>query len=86
MIDVREKDEVMQGSIPSAVNLPLTELSGALHLPPTDFLRIYGFPKPKPDQEIIFYCRSGKRSASACDVAKRNGYKKRVFFYEFKNL
>ncbi|KAF7789862.1 hypothetical protein EIP86_000810 [Pleurotus ostreatoroseus] len=75
LIDVREKDEVMQGAIPSAVNVPLTVLSGAFGLRDADFDRIYGFPKPKPEQEIIFYCRSGKRSTTACDVAKRNGYK-----------
>ncbi|KAJ3552431.1 hypothetical protein NM688_g4155 [Phlebia brevispora] len=75
LIDVREKDEVMQGSIPSAVNLPLSELSHSFSLKDAEFERTYGFPKPKPDQELIFYCRSGKRSTSACDVAKRNGYK-----------
>ncbi len=76
MIDVREKDEVLQGAIPSAVNLPLSKLSGAFGLRDAEFNRVYGFPKPKPEQELIFYCRSGKRSTSACDIAKRNGYTK----------
>ena len=78
MIDVREPDEVIQGSIPSSVNLPLSILSGALHLAPDVFEKRYGFEKPKKDQEIIFYCRSGKRSATASDVAKRNGFTKCV--------
>ncbi|KAI0768496.1 Rhodanese-like protein [Trametes elegans] len=74
LIDVREPDEVLQGSIPSAVNLPLSVLSSALHLPPTEFKEKFGFEKPRPDQEVTFYCRSGKRSSTAADVAKRNGY------------
>ncbi|GBE78146.1 Rhodanese-like protein [Sparassis latifolia] len=75
IIDVREPDEVRLGSIPSSVNLPLSVLAGALHLNPAAFKALYGFDKPKQDQEIIFYCRSGKRSGSACDIAKRNGFK-----------
>jgi len=74
LIDVREPDEVRLGAIPSAVNLPLSVLSGALHLSPDAFKAQYGFDKPKKDQEVVFYCRSGKRSTTACDVAKRNGF------------
>ncbi|EJF66513.1 Rhodanese-like protein [Dichomitus squalens] len=74
LIDVREPDEVLQGSIPSAVNLPLSQLATALHLPPEQFKEKYGFEKPRPNQEVTFYCRSGVRSTSASDVAKRNGY------------
>ncbi|KAF4572700.1 hypothetical protein EYR40_004220 [Pleurotus pulmonarius] len=74
IIDVREPDEVIQGSIPSAVNLPLSVLGNSLHLSAAAFQEKHGFTKPKRDQEIVFYCRSGKRSASACDIAKRNGY------------
>ncbi|KAJ7169649.1 endoplasmic reticulum protein [Mycena filopes] len=74
LIDVREPDEVIQGMIPSAVNLPLSVLSNSLNLLPDAFKATYGFEKPKKSQEVIFYCRSGKRSTSASDVAKRNGY------------
>jgi rhodanese-related sulfurtransferase len=80
LIDVREPDEVIQGSIPSSVNLPLSEISTALGMNEDAFKAKYGWDKPKRDQEIIFYCRSGKRSASAGDVAVRNGYKKYVLF------
>ncbi|EPQ60922.1 Rhodanese-like protein [Gloeophyllum trabeum ATCC 11539] len=74
LIDVREPDEVVQGSIPSAVNLPLSTIAADLNLDAAAFKEKYGFEKPKKDQELIFYCRSGKRSASAADVAKRNGF------------
>ncbi len=78
MIDVREPDEVVQGSIPSAVNLPLSVLPNALHFSPEEFKEKFGFEKPRKDQELTFYCRSGKRSTTAADVAKRNGYTKCV--------
>ncbi|KAG7099451.1 hypothetical protein E1B28_001302 [Marasmius oreades] len=74
LIDVREPDEVIQGMIPSAVNLPLSVLSESLQTSAEDFKQKHGFPKPQKNQEITFYCRSGKRSATASDIAKRNGY------------
>ncbi|PPR01174.1 hypothetical protein CVT24_006050 [Panaeolus cyanescens] len=74
LIDVREPDEVIQGMIPSAVNLPLSVLPAALNLSSVEFKEKYGFDKPKKDQEVTFYCRSGMRSSTASDVAKRNGY------------
>lgn len=79
LIDVREPDEVMQGSIPSSVNLPLSVLASSLNLNTQAFRSQHGFDKPGKAQEVVFYCRSGKRSASACDIAKRNGYEKWVF-------
>jgi rhodanese-related sulfurtransferase len=62
--------------IPSAVNLPLSVLAKSLHMSKEAFKAKHGFEKPKVDQEVIFYCRSGVRSSSASDVAKRNGYTK----------
>jgi len=83
LIDVREPDEVVQGSIPSAVNLPLSVLTNSLHLQKDAFKEKHGFDKPRLAQEIVFYCRSGKRSATACDIAKRNGYTKWVVVFCF---
>ncbi|KAF5377556.1 hypothetical protein D9615_005205 [Tricholomella constricta] len=74
LIDVREPDEVIQGMIPSAVNLPLSELGNSLHLSRVAFLEKHSFEKPMKNQQLIFYCRSGKRSTTASDVAKRNGF------------
>ena len=78
LIDVREPDEVIQGSIPSSVNLPLSQMPGAWTVPAEEWQPRFGWPKPKRNQEIVFYCRSGKRSASASDIARRNGYTKYV--------
>jgi rhodanese-related sulfurtransferase len=62
--------------IPSAVNLPLSDLAGALRMDGGKFKEKYGFQKPAFDQEVVFYCRSGMRSSTASDVARRNGYTK----------
>ena len=78
LIDVREPDEVIQGSIPSSVNIPLSVLPGSLSMNEGDFQTKFGFKKPKRHQEIIFYCRSGVRAATAGDIAMKNGYKKLV--------
>lgn len=74
MIDVREPDEVIQGSIPSSVNIPLSVLPGSLWMKAEEFDKKFGFKKPRQDQDIIFYCRSGVRAATAGDIAKKNGY------------
>jgi 3-mercaptopyruvate sulfurtransferase SseA len=34
----------------------------------------YAFQKPLPKQNIIFFCRSGKRSATAGELAGERGY------------
>jgi 3-mercaptopyruvate sulfurtransferase SseA len=34
----------------------------------------YAFSKPLPSQNIIFFCRSGKRSATAAEWAGDQGY------------
>lgn len=75
---MREADEVIQGNIPSSVNLPLSSLEKSLDVHPDDFFKSFGFRKPKPDQSIIFYCRSGKRSETAMGIAKLKGFNKWV--------
>jgi rhodanese-related sulfurtransferase len=54
MIDVREYEEVAQGMIPGAVHIPLGELP-------------YRVGEIEPSDEIIVICRSGARSARACE-------------------
>ena len=78
MIDVREPDEVVQGSIPSSVNIPLSVLSPSLNMNAEDFEKKFGFKKPEKAQEVIFYCRSGMRAGTAGDIAKRIRYERSV--------
>ncbi|KAG9000071.1 hypothetical protein FRB94_005650 [Tulasnella sp. JGI-2019a] len=74
LVDVREPDEVAQGSIPSSVSIPLSGLGHSLSLPDIEFEDKHGFKKPAKNQEIVVYCRSGKRSATSSDEFKERGY------------
>ena len=74
LIDVREKEELHYGMIPTAHNVPLHELEHAFELVPEDFQNKYGFVKPKKEEVVIFYCRTGGRSAMATAFAKKQGY------------
>ncbi|KAF2074852.1 hypothetical protein CYY_003840 [Polysphondylium violaceum] len=73
LIDVREPHEVEFTSlIPSAVNIPLNNIQESLHhsLPPLNQIH--------EDDNIIFYCLKGGRSAAAVDIAKRMGFKNSI--------
>ncbi|CED84011.1 Rhodanese-related sulfurtransferase [Phaffia rhodozyma] len=68
LLDVRERDEIKQGNIPSSLPLPLSELKDALAMEPDVFQSKYAYKKPEPDQPIVVYCRSGRRSQSALET------------------
>ncbi|KAI9137457.1 Rhodanese-like domain-containing protein [Paraphysoderma sedebokerense] len=77
VIDVRTPEEVAAGAVPTSKNIPVTELQEALSLPNTQFQLLYQFPKPSREMDkIIFYCRSGKRSQAAFEIAESLGFKK----------
>jgi len=61
LIDVREPNEYKGGFIPSALNIPLSQIKG----------RIGEFSK---DKEIFLYCRSGMRSKQAARILNKNGF------------
>jgi rhodanese-related sulfurtransferase len=61
LIDVRTPAEVSRGIIARAENLPL-------HLLP---IRADEFPSK---QKVVFYCRTGARSAQACMFMNMRGY------------
>ncbi len=68
IIDVRQQDEWDRGHIPEAMLVPLNG--------------IYSFGKAlqdlnlPQDQEVIFTCAMGQRSASASEIAMVAGFKK----------
>lgn len=64
LIDVREPDEVAEEAIPGSVNIPLAHLKRRLV-------------ELDPDEELIMVCRSGNRSAHACEIAAQAGYRVR---------
>jgi rhodanese-related sulfurtransferase len=70
LIDVREPAELQStGRIPTALNIPITSSPDAFFLPETEFEDRFGFPRPGPDKEVVFYCKSGVRSRAAARLA-----------------
>lgn len=65
LLDVREDNEWEAGHAVQAQHLG----RGILE---RDIERLY----PDPDAEILMYCGGGFRSALACDIAQRMGYRK----------
>ena len=61
LIDVRMPAEVAQGAIPGAQNIPLNTLPHRLHEVPAD-------------STVVFYCRTGARSAQACAYVAAQGH------------
>lgn len=77
VVDVREPVEFQDGHIPGAINIPFKSNPGALGLSEEDFEENFGFEKPDPSKELVFYCLAGIRSTAAEDLARTFGYKKR---------
>ncbi|MCS6807984.1 MAG: rhodanese-like domain-containing protein [Bacteroidota bacterium] len=63
LLDVRQPEEHRQKHIPNSVLIPLGELSS----------RMKELEKYK-DKDIVVYCASGARSASACRMLAQAGY------------
>lgn len=61
IIDVRTPQEIAAGSIPGAVAMPLTTVP----------LRLSEL---KPDETLVFICRSGQRSGQACQFLQQQGF------------
>lgn len=61
LIDVREPNEVKQGYIPGAMNIPLSQIAKKAHEIPKD-------------KNIYLYCRSGMRSQQAARVLNKQGF------------
>ena len=60
-IDVREPDEVAEGSLPGTVNIPLSEFADR-------------FGELDPQRRTVVLCRSGGRSTQACAFLTANGF------------
>lgn len=68
IVDVRNPDETAQGVIdPQVITLPLPDLVKQ----PSLFKEIVSTDKT---EKIIFYCRSGARSAQAASIVENMGY------------
>lgn len=57
--------------------LSVGQLEESLKLPPLQFQQQFGVKAPKKeDDDIVFHCRSGKRSLTALEIAHRLGFSK----------
>ncbi|KAF9217056.1 hypothetical protein CPC16_009019 [Podila verticillata] len=74
LIDVRDLNEVVNGIIPTAHHIPLSGLEAALALDDEAFKAQHGFRKFGKDDEVVFYCRSGRRSNLAWQLSRGLGY------------
>ena len=63
LLDVRTQEEFAQGHLPKALLLPYDEIENGV-----DQLL------PRKEQEIVVYCRSGRRSAIAVEALQKLGY------------
>ncbi|XP_004443760.1 PREDICTED: thiosulfate sulfurtransferase/rhodanese-like domain-containing protein 1 isoform X1 [Ceratotherium simum simum] len=75
LIDVRSREESAAGTIPGALNIPVSELESALQMEPAAFQALYSTEKPKlEDENLIFFCHLGKRGLQATQLAQGLGY------------
>lgn len=61
LLDVRTAAEFAEGRVPGAINIPVQELEA----------RLAELPR---DRELVVYCRSGRRAATASALLREHGY------------
>lgn len=54
--------------------MPIMSQPDAIFLPEEEFEDRFGFSKPDPQKEMVFYCKSGVRSSAAAQLARQYGY------------
>jgi len=78
VIDVRGVDEInftgKLGEDVETLPLPYIMQAGALNLEEEEFEEQFGFAKPQLDETLVFTCKAGIRSMTACQVAAMAGY------------
>ncbi|XP_017370566.1 thiosulfate:glutathione sulfurtransferase isoform X1 [Cebus imitator] len=75
LFDVRSREEAAAGTIPGALNIPVSELESALQMEPAAFQALNSAEKPKlEDEHLIFFCQMGKRGLQATQLARDLGY------------
>jgi len=60
-----QPQELHDGAIPGAVNIPLNQVAEVFSLPPDKWESLLGLPAPQMDSPIIFSCLAGIRSYKA---------------------
>lgn len=77
LVDVRNAWELVQvGKIGPSINIPLSDVESAFKLNGTEFKSTYGIEKPALDDcNLVFHCKSGRRSLKAAEIVQNLGYK-----------
>ena len=73
LIDVREPNEYNAGYIPGSLNIPRGVLE--FKIGNEDFWEAEMLYMPEKDEELILFCKKGKRSILAVQTLKELGYK-----------
>lgn len=74
LVDAREPEEFKTYSIPNSVNIPFTSDPEAMKLSPEAFEEKYNFKKPEKSQELVFFCKKGRRAEAAEQIARSCGF------------
>ncbi|XP_023555561.1 LOW QUALITY PROTEIN: thiosulfate:glutathione sulfurtransferase [Octodon degus] len=74
LFNVRSREEEAAGTIPGALNIPVSELESALQMEPAAFQAVYCAEKPKLDDENLVFCQMGRRGLQAIQLAQSLGY------------
>lgn len=61
LVDVREPDEVAEGTLPDSVNIPVGDLPARVG-------------ELDPARPVVLFCRSGGRSGNAAEFLTEAGY------------
>jgi len=73
-LDVRSVEEFQAGHPKNAINIPLLHLQPGVGMTPNpDFSAVVDASLPK-DARLVIGCKSGGRSARACDILSGMGY------------
>jgi rhodanese-related sulfurtransferase len=72
LIDVRQKDEFINATIPGALNIPRGKLEFTIRN--DEFWEEEFLYTPENDQEIIVYCKIGHRGALAAQALQQIGF------------
>lgn len=63
IVDVRTPEEFMQGHVPNAINIPLS-----------DIIKNTSVLASSKEKQLVLYCRSGRRAGKAADILSKSGF------------
>ncbi|XP_065202618.1 uncharacterized protein LOC135832976 [Planococcus citri] len=75
IIDIRDRNEVNQtGTVPTAINIPVEELYGALNLSITEFNETYHAEKPRWHRKLVIMSKHGREGLECCEEVLKYNY------------